>query len=70
MFLKKCDFLSPNIHLYFKGKRKHSSLISGILSIILAIITIIISIIFSKDFLLRKNPNSSFYKKYIDDVKV
>ena len=69
MFLKKCDFLSPNIHLYFKGKRKHSSLISGILSIILAIITIIISIIFSKDFLLRKNPNSSFYKKYIDDVK-
>ena len=68
MFLKCFDFLSPNIHLYFKNKKKHSSCISGLLSIILVIAIIIVSLLFSKDFLLRKNPTSSFYKRYIDDV--
>ena len=69
MLIKKCDFLSPNIHLYFKNKKKHSSFISGLLSIILIIIIIMVSLFFSKDFLLRKNPTSSYYKRYIEDVE-
>ena len=68
MLLKKFDFLSPNIHLYFKNKKKHSSCLSGLLSIVLIIIIILVSLFFSKDFLLRQNPTSSFYKRYLDDV--
>ena len=48
MFLKKLDFLSPNITFYNKGNLSHSSIVSGILSII----SIIIIIFFGADYLL------------------
>ena len=34
MFLKKIDFISPEITLYYKGSLSHSSIISGIISLI------------------------------------
>ena len=62
------DLLSPEITLYYKGKLRHSSNISGIISIISIIITLICSYIFLLD-LKRKNPSAFYYNRYIDDIK-
>ena len=40
MFLKNCDFLSPNITLYYYNKKRHSSVIGGLLSLIMIILYI------------------------------
>ena len=37
-FMKKLDFLSPPITLYFKGEDLHPSIVSAILSIIVYIL--------------------------------
>ena len=63
------DLLSPEITLYYKGKLRHSSNISGIISIISIIITLICSYIFLLD-LKRKNPSAFYYNRYIDDIKL
>jgi hypothetical protein len=68
--LKSCDYLSPEITLYYKNYDRHSSTFSGILTIFAYIIIIILSIIFSLDFLLKTNPVSFFYNKYISDTGV
>jgi ABC-type multidrug transport system permease subunit len=53
-FISKCDFISPNITLYYRGEENHSSMSSGLISIFL-IITIIFFIIYlSFDFKLEK----------------
>ena len=62
------DLLSPEITLYYKGKLRHSSNISGILTIISIIITTIFTFIFLED-LKRKNPSAFYYNRYIDDIK-
>ena len=62
------DLLSPEITLYYKGKHRHSSNISGILSIISIIITLIFTFIFLED-LKRKNPSAFYYNRYIQDIK-
>ena len=44
------DFISPDIQLYYKGRKKHSSIYSILISIITFITLLILSIIFSLDF--------------------
>ena len=56
MVLKKFDFLSPNITLYYYNKKRHSSLIGGLLSIIM--IVFCIYIIFHYSFI-KVYPNGS-----------
>ena len=62
MFVKKFDFLSPKLTLYYKGSSSHSSELSGILSIISIIAIISLSIYFSLDLIQRKNPDSYYCK--------
>ena len=66
--LKSCDNLSPPITLYYKNGDRHASNISGFLTIISYLTITILSIIFSLDFILKLNPTSYFYNKYISDV--
>ena len=56
MFIKKVDFLSPNITFYHKGALSHSSIFSGIISIISILLIILLAIYFSLDIIKRKNP--------------
>ena len=66
--LKKCDFISPEITLFYNHINSHSSIFSGILSIILLILIILLIIYLSLDLIKKKNPNSFYYTKFIDDV--
>ena len=66
--LKSCDNLSPPITLYYKNGDRHASNISGFLTIISYLTITILSVIFSLDFILKLNPTSYFYNKYISDV--
>ena len=62
MYIRKFDFITPLITLYYKGEDKHSSLFSGFFSIILSIIVSIICIFISFDFLFKQNPTAFYYK--------
>ena len=44
MILKKIDFISPEITLFYKGSLSHSSIISGIISLISCTIIAAISV--------------------------
>ena len=68
MFIRKFDYISPLITLYYKGETRHSSLFSGCFSIILTLFTIILSIFLSFDFLFKVNPTSFYFKKQINDI--
>ncbi len=68
MFIKNFDLFSNQITLFFNHNDKHSSIFSGILSIIYIIIILYFSILFSLDFLLTRNPNAFFYKRYVNEV--
>ena len=68
--LKQCDKLSPRITLYYKNQDRHSSSLSGCLTIIAYLIIIILAIIFSLNFLLKINPTSYFYYKFVEDTGI
>ena len=68
MFLKKIDVLSPNITLYFRGERKHSSKISGLLSIISYIFVLLIGVYYIIDYINKKEPKAYFYQRYAEDA--
>ena len=68
MFVKKFDFLSPKITLYYKGSFSHSSILSGILSIISIIVIFSLSIYFSLDLIERKNPDSYYLNRFVEDA--
>jgi len=67
MFLKNCDFISPEITLHFQGETHHSSIFSGIASIILFILALSLSIFFSLDLLFKKNPTMFSYERTYQD---
>ena len=66
--LKACDSLSPPITLYYKNGDRHASTLSGILTIIAYVAIIGLGVVFSLDFLLKMNPTSFFYNKYLSDT--
>ena len=68
MFLKKLDFLSPPITLYFKGENTHSSIFSGILSIIDYLVITAFTIYYAIDFINRESPSTYFFNSYIEDA--
>ena len=68
MYIRKCDIISPQITLYYKGDRKHSSIFSGCISIILTIFVFIVCLIISFDFLLKINPTSFYFITKIKDI--
>ena len=56
MFLKKFDYISPEITFFYKRDEFHSSIPSGIISIVILGIRIFVSL----DFLLKRN-STIFY---------
>ena len=70
MFFKKCDFLSPQITLYFKGEKIHSSIISGIITIIAYSFIFIFVFCNMKDFIYKEKPIIYYYNKYVEDTGI
>ena len=70
MFLKKFDFISPEITLFYRGDDRHSSIPSGIISIVFFIVTLGMTIFVSLDFLLKRNPTAFYYHKYSEDLGI
>ena len=68
MFLKKIDFLSPEITLFHLGNKNHTSIFSIILSIILMIIIVIFSMIFSLELIKRKDLVAYSSKTWENDI--
>ena len=69
MILKKIDFISPEITLFYKGSLSHSSIISGIISLISCTIIIAISIYYFLNLIYRERdcPKIANNHKYIED---
>ena len=68
MFLKKCDWISPPITLYFKGENSHVSIYSGILSIIAYIVVVAATIYYALEFINRESPKAYFFTRYVEDA--
>ena len=70
MFLKKLDFISPTITIYYKGSLKHSSIVSGILSIISVLFIISMTLYYLFDIIQKKNPIVNHIESHIDDAPI
>ena len=68
MLVKRIDYLSPRITLYYKEVRSHSSILSGILSIVFIIIKIFLGVYYSLDLIERKDPKAFYYNTFIEDA--
>ena len=68
MFLRQFDFLSPRITLYFKGKRFHKSIASGIITLISYSLILGFMIYYFIIFIDKENPTIYFYNRYIKDT--
>ena len=72
MILKKIDFISPEITLYYKGSLSHSSIMSGIISLISCTIIICISIYYFLSLIYRERdcPKIANNHQYIEDAGI
>ena len=70
MLIRKFDYFSPVITLYYKGEKRHSSIFSGIISIIFSIFLITVCIYISIDFLFKKNPSSFYFKREMKNIEI
>ena len=68
MFIKKFDWLSPPITLYFKGENQHASIISAVLSIICYVLVFASGIYYALGFVNKKNPKAYFFNRYVVDA--
>ena len=70
MFLKKIDFLSPPISLYYRLLPSHSSYVSGFLSILSIVLVIILLYSKLSSLFNRKNstPNSTSFTYFVEDA--
>jgi len=70
MILKKLDFISPEITLFYKGFLSHSSIMSGIISLISCSIIICISIYYFLSLIYRERdcPKVANNHLYIEDA--
>ena len=70
MLLRKMDFLSPEITLFYKGNERHSSISSGIMTILLFFFILFLINFLSIDFIFKRNPTAFFYNKYIENLDI
>ena len=68
MFIKKLDYLSPNVTFYYKGYLSHTSIISGIISITSILIIIILAIYYSLPIIERKDVNAFYFNSFLKDA--
>ena len=72
MLLKNIDILSPQITLFYKGSRTHSSIISGVLTIITFILIVSCSIYYALDLFNRQEeiPKVATFNMFIDEAEL
>lgn len=70
MFIKKFDFLSPPITLFFKGEAIHSTIFSALLSIVSYAIVIAFFFYYALEFINKENPTAYFFNRYIEDAGI
>ena len=68
MWLKKVDWLSPPITLFYKGEGSHVSMYSGILSIVAYTIVVVATFYYALNFINREDPKAYFFNRYIEDA--
>ena len=68
MFIKKLDYLSPNVTFYYKGYLSHTSIISGIISIISILIMTIQIGYYCLYIIQRKGLNAFYFNSFLEDV--
>ena len=68
MYIRKMDFISPRITLYYKGERTHSSIFAGLLTIIVDIICVIFGIVYFLKFIHKLNPQVYYYNRFVEDA--
>ena len=68
MFIRKLDWLSPSITLYFKGENSHVSIYSGILSVLAYILVLAATIYYALEFINRESPKAYFFTLYVEDA--
>ena len=68
MIFSVFDFLSPTNSIYFHGKERHLSIVSGLLSIIAVIGMLVFSILFFIELLNKNNPTAYFYNRYSSEI--
>ena len=66
--IKKFDFLSPPITLYFKGEDQHQSITSAILTFICYTLVLIATIYYFLGFINKDNPKAYFFTRYVEDA--
>ena len=67
MFIKNFDFLSPEIGIFFYGKKRHNSIFGGIFTIIMVILCVLFIAHLIKDLFNHKSSNYVSYTKYQKD---
>ena len=70
MFIKRLDFISPPVTIYYQGYLSHSSTISGIISIISISFIFSMAIYFSLDIIKRNDPNVFSYNSFTEDAGI
>ena len=68
MYIRKLDFISPPITLYYKRKNTHSSIFGGILTIIIYLICLTFGIFYAIQFFNKSNPQVCYYNRYVEDA--
>ena len=68
MFIKKLDWLSPPITLYFKGENQHASIVSAIISIICYISVLALGVYYALGYIRKENPKAYFFNRYVVDA--
>jgi hypothetical protein len=66
--MKKFDFLSPSITLYFKGEDLHPSIASAILTSIVYILVSVAGFYYFLGFINKDSPKAYFFTRYIEDA--
>ena len=66
--LKKLDFISPEITLFYRGRESHASILSGILSILVFLGLLGITIYLSIDVIAKQHPTSFYFTKFIEEI--
>ena len=69
MFIKKCDFISPKMTLYFKGEKVHYSIFSGIVTIVAYLLIFGFVIYYLVRFIIKKDLTTYYYNKYANEVQ-
>ena len=67
-FVKKFDFLSPPITLYFKGEDLHASLFSALLTVVVYVLVFVAAIYYFLGFVNKDSPKAYFFTRYVEDA--